>query len=278
VLEADGLCAAAGKGQILVLDTVFRLAGPTTSHTFAAHEAVAIPGLSKPVELFEVGWEPSGKRPLTVVIADDSVLLRSGIAGLLASHNFRVVGEAGDAVQLLELVDALRPDLAVVDIRMPPTHTLEGIRAAARLKEQYPRMGVLILSQHLESRAALSLLEEHKQRIGYLLKDRVGDVSEFVAALLSIAEGGTALDRDVVARLMGRRRVDDPIEGLSAREIEVLSLMAEGLSNQAISERLTLGVRTVEAHIATIFSKLGLEPESDAHRRVLAVVAFLRRP
>jgi DNA-binding NarL/FixJ family response regulator len=210
-------------------------------------------------------------------LADDSVLLRSGISGLLSANGFRVVGEAGDAKELEELVAAFRPDLAVVDIRMPPTHTLEGIRASERLKIRYPDMGILLLSQHLESRAALNLLETHKQRVGYLLKDRVADVDEFVTALRTLAAGGTALDRDVVALLMGRRRLDDPMENLSARELDVLSLMAEGLSNQAISERLVLGLRTIEAHIASIFSKLGLEPETDAHRRVMAVVAFLRR-
>ena len=278
VVEASRLCARASGGEILAMRTVEELAGSATSHAFRPRETMELSGLPGEQVVFEVAWRRADARPLTVVVADDSILLRSGIAGLLATHGFRVVGEADDAVQLLELVDAFHPDLAVVDIRMPPTHTLEGIRAAERLKEQYPDMGVLLLSQHLESRAALTLLASNKQRVGYLLKDRVADVEEFIAALRTIADGGTALDRDVVSLLMGRRRVDDPLESLSSREVEVLSLMAEGLSNQAISERLVLGIRTVEAHIASIFTKLGLEPVADGHRRVQAVVAFLRRP
>ena len=277
VVEASRLCARAKGGEILALGLIAELAGSATLHTFASRDRMELSGLPGEHTVVEVQWQPVDSRPLTVVIADDSVLLRSGIVGLLSLHGFRVVGEAGDATQLLELVDAFRPDLAVVDIRMPPTHTLEGIRAAERLKEHYPDMGVLLLSQQLESRAALTLLETNKQRVGYLLKDRVADVEEFITALRTIAEGGTALDRDVVALLMGRRRVDDPLDGLSDREVEVLSLMAEGLSNQAISERLVLGVRTVEAHIASIFSKLGLEPVGEGHRRVMAVIAFLRR-
>lgn len=278
VVEASRLCAKARGGEILALSLVVDLAGSATTHIFEEREPMELNGLPGEHTVIEVRWQPVDSRPLTVVIADDSVLLRSGIVGLLSMQGFRVVGEAGDATQLLELVDAFRPDLAVVDIRMPPTHTLEGIRAAERLKEQYPEMGVLLLSQHLESRAALTLLETNKQRVGYLLKDRVADVPEFISALRTIADGGTALDREVVSLLMGRRRVDDPLESLTSREVEVLSLMAEGLSNQAISGRLVLGVRTVEAHIASIFSKLGLEPVTEGHRRVMAVVAYLRRP
>ena len=278
VNEAARLCALAFGGEILVSGVIASLSESTTKHPMTPRGPTELAGLST-TEVFEVPWARADDRPLTVVLADDSVLLRSGIAGLLKSQGFRIVGEGGNASELLALADALRPDLAIVDIRMPPTHTLEGIRAATILKSKYPEMGVLLLSQHLESRAALGLLSDYPERIGYLLKDRVADVGEFVTALRTIAGGGSAIDREVISRLMGRRRIDDPIEELTERELDVLSLMAEGLSNQAIQQRLNLtSVRTVESHIAEIFSKLGLEPEPDGHRRVLAVVAFLRRP
>ncbi|HEX5369322.1 MAG TPA: response regulator [Dehalococcoidia bacterium] len=166
VVEASRLCAKARGGEILALNLVRDLAGSATTHDFQLHDPVELSGLSGPYGVSQVQWQPADARPLTIVIADDSVLLRSGIVGLLSSHGFRVLGEAGDATHLLELVDAFRPDLAVVDIRMPPTHTLEGIRAAEHLKEKYPDMGVLLLSQHLESRAVLTLLESNSQRVG----------------------------------------------------------------------------------------------------------------
>lgn len=276
--EASRIGSQARPGQVIAGDVVVRLGGDAVLHRCTPlPDPVPVSG-SRVVAGFEIAWHDSAATPRTVVLADDSTLLRSGIASLLQANGFRVVGEAGDGDTALELVRTLRPDIAILDIRMPPTQTIEGIRVAARIREEVPDTAVLLLSQHLESAAALSLVADHSQRIGYLLKDRVADVAEFVDALRTIVAGGTALDPDVVARLVGRRRVGDPIEDLTAREVEVLSLMAEGRSNQAISERLTLSPRTVEAHIASIFSKLGLEPEPDGHRRVLAVVAFLRRP
>jgi DNA-binding NarL/FixJ family response regulator len=161
---------------------------------------------------------------------------------------------------------------------MPPTHTLEGILAAGWIRKHHPQVGIMILSQYLESPAALTLLTEHQRGVGYLLKDRVANVDQFIEALLEVASGGTAIDPEVIARLVGRRRIDDPLGDLTSREVEVLSLMAEGRSNQSISERLTISLRTVETHVASIFTKLGLEPEGEGHRRVQAVVAYLRRP
>jgi DNA-binding NarL/FixJ family response regulator len=257
---------------------VIRLAGPGSPARVVPIGELALAGFPGPTKAFEVLWDPVAERPLSVVIADDSVLLRSGIARLLAGNGFRVLAEAGDGEELKKLVDAFQPDLVVADIRMPPTHTLEGIQAAGWIRSRYPDIGIMILSQYLESPAALSLLTEHQRGIGYLLKDRVANVDGFIEALRNVASGGTAIDADVVARLVGRRRVDDPIGELTPRELDVLSLMAAGRSNQAIGELLTLSLRTVESHIANIFSKLGLEVEAEGHRRVQAVVAFLRRP
>jgi serine/threonine-protein kinase len=278
VVEASRLCGMARGGQILAADVVVRLAGPSSPARVVSVGELALAGFPGPINAFEVLWDPVAERPLSVVIADDSVLLRSGIARLLAGNGFRVVAEAGDGEELKRLVDAFEPDLVVADIRMPPTHTLEGIQAAGWIRSRYPNIGIMILSQYLESPAALSLLTEHQRGIGYLLKDRVANVDEFIEALRNVALGGTAIDADVVARLVGRRRVDDPIGELTPRELDVLSLMAAGRSNQAIGENLTLSLRTVESHIASIFSKLGLEVEAEGHRRVQAVVAFLRRP
>ena len=216
------------------------------------------------------------QRAVRVVIADDSVLLREGIARLLEESGFEVVGQAGDAEELLRKVGAHKPDVAVVDVRMPPTHTDEGLRAAHRIRAEHPETAVLVLSQYVEEAYALELLSESTERTGYLLKDRVADVETFTDAVRRVANGGSALDPEVVALLLGRRRREDPLAVLTPREREVLGLMAEGRSNSAMAGALVVSERAVEKHVTAIFSKLDLPPAAEDHRRVLAVLAFLR--
>ena len=211
-----------------------------------------------------------------VVIAEDSVLLREGIARLLEESGFEVAGQAGDADDLLRKVGAHKPNIAVIDIRMPPTHTDEGLRAAQEIREKYPDTGVLVLSQYVEEAYALELLSESTESTGYLLKDRVADVDSFTDAVRRVATGGSALDPEVVALLLGRRRREDPLQSITPREREVLGLMAEGRSNAAIAEALVVTERAVEKHVTSIFSKLDLTPTVEDHRRVLAVLAYLR--
>jgi len=212
-----------------------------------------------------------------VVLADDSVLLREGVARLLEDAGFEVVGQAGNAEELLLKVRSYSPQVAIVDIRMPPTHTDEGLRAAREIREKYPGTGVLVLSQYVEPDYALDLLSESAEGVGYLLKDRVADVGEFAAAVRRVAEGGSALDPAVVALLVGRSRKDDPVARLTPREREVLEQMAEGRSNQAISQRLFVTERAVEKHVTGIFGKLRLPADAADHRRVLAVLTYLRQ-
>jgi DNA-binding NarL/FixJ family response regulator len=209
-------------------------------------------------------------------VAEDSVLLREGVVRLLEENDFEVVGQAGDAEDLIRKVSAHRPDVAVVDIRMPPTQTDDGLRAALEIRSRFPGIGVLMLSQYVEEEYAFDLLGENAQRMGYLLKDRVADVDRFVEAVRRVGEGGSALDREVVAHLLGRRRADDPLAELTPREREVLALMAEGRTNHAIADQLVVSERAVEKHVTSIFDKLGLAPAAEDHRRVLAVLAFLR--
>jgi DNA-binding NarL/FixJ family response regulator len=213
---------------------------------------------------------------LRVVIADDSVLLRAGLVRLLADAGFDVVAAVGDAAALVEAVEKHRPDVAIVDVRMPPGFTDEGLRAAIDLRRRFPETGVLVLSQVVEERFAQELLALGARGVGYLLKDRVADVAEFVAAVRRVARGGAAIDPEVVAQVMGRRRRDTPLDELTPREREVLSLMAEGRSNVAIAERLAVGEGAVEKHVSSIFSKLGLAPAESDHRRVLAVLLYHR--
>jgi DNA-binding NarL/FixJ family response regulator len=221
---------------------------------------------------------PTDTEPMRtrVAIADDSVLLREGIAALLEDSGFEIVAQSGTADDLLLKVRSLRPDIAIVDIRMPPTHTDEGLRAAQQIRERYPDTSVLVLSQYVESGYALDLLAESAEGVGYLLKDRVSDVREFAAAVQRVANGGTALDPAVVSRLVGSRRGTGPLDELSAREREVLELMAEGRSNTGIAARLVITERAVEKHVTSIFQKLRLPAASDDHRRVLAVLTYLR--
>jgi DNA-binding NarL/FixJ family response regulator len=211
-----------------------------------------------------------------VVIAEDSALLREGLARILAEGDFEVAGQCANADELRDVVRRRRPNVAVVDVRMPPTHTDEGARAARELREEYPEMGVLLLSQVVEAAHALALFSERPEGFGYLLKDRVLEIDDFLEAVRRVGRGGTAIDPDVIAQLLGRPREDDPLSELTPREREVLALMAEGLSNRGICGRLFLSPKTVEAHVKNIFMKLGLMPAPDDHRRVLAVLAFLR--
>jgi DNA-binding NarL/FixJ family response regulator len=211
-----------------------------------------------------------------VVIADDSGLLREGLARLLQESGVEVCATAGDATGLVEAVVRTAPDIAIIDIRMPPTYTHEGAAAAMQLRQQMPELGVLLLSQAVETHFASQLLDRYSERFGYLLKDRVLDVETLTSALRTIAAGGTVLDPEIVRHLMRRDSAADPLASLTEREREVLALMAEGRSNSAITERLTVSPKTVESHIASIFSKLGLHGAEDDHRRVLAVLAALR--
>jgi DNA-binding NarL/FixJ family response regulator len=211
-----------------------------------------------------------------VVVADDSVLLREGLVRLLEESGFEVAGQAGDAEDLLRKVGAHQPDVAVIDVRMPPTHTDEGLQAARRIRAEHPATAVLVLSQYVEEGYALDLLAETTERTGYLLKDRIADVDTFTDAVRRVAQGGSALDPEVVALLLGRRRRQDPLSVLTPREREVLGLMAEGRSNGAIAEALVVTERAVEKHVTSIFSKLDLTPAAEDHRRVLAVLAYLR--
>jgi DNA-binding NarL/FixJ family response regulator len=211
-----------------------------------------------------------------VVIADDSVLLREGVSRLLAEAGFDVVGQAGDADELLREVADKVPDVAIVDIRMPPTHTDEGLRAARELRTRHPTLGVLVLSQYVRPSYAFELLADNASGVGYLLKDRVSDLRELTDAVERVGAGGSVHDPSVVAQLVGRHRPGhDSIDDLSDREREVLALMAEGRSNRAIAERLFIAERTVEKHVKSILMKLHIAESQDDHRRVLAVLAYL---
>jgi len=211
-----------------------------------------------------------------VIVADDSVLLREGVTRLLENAGHEVVGQAADREELMRKARAHKPDVAIIDIRMPPTHTDEGLQAARTIRKELPGTGVVVLSAYIEEAYALELLGENPAGVGYLLKDRVWDGDRFAEAVRRVAEGGSALDPEVVSHMLGRRRVHAPLEGLTSREHDVLGLMAEGRSNQAIADALVISGRAVEKHVASIFTKLHLPPAPEDHRRVLAVLAFLR--
>jgi DNA-binding NarL/FixJ family response regulator len=213
---------------------------------------------------------------MRVVVADDTLVTREGIVRLLRDAGVEVVAQAGDGGELLRHVAVHRPDVAIVDIRMPPTHTDEGLVAAQQIRAENPTIGVLVLSHYVEPSYAMRLIEEQPERVGYLLKERIFDVATLVDALRRIVDGETVIDPTIVSRLVRRRRLRDPMSDLTDREREVLGLVAEGMSNRAIASRLFVTDRTVEAHVTQIFQKLGLTESPDQHRRVLAVLAFLR--
>jgi DNA-binding NarL/FixJ family response regulator/class 3 adenylate cyclase len=293
------LCAAGHGGQILLSQATVETLDDVEVQDLGRHE---LRGLDTPERIFQLlfeggvaefpplrlglsvdaqaepvgGGAQKGEESLRVALAEDGVLLREGIARLLTEAGFEVVGQSGTAEDLLLKVRSYAPHVAVVDIRMPPTQTDEGLRAAQEIRAKHPDVGVLVLSQHVEPTYAMELLAESAEGVGYLLKDRVADIDEFTAAVRRVAEGGSALDPSLVTELVGRRRERDPVEALTPREREVLGLMAEGRSNQAIGELLFVTPRAVEKHITNIFAKLGLPPATEDHRRVLAVLAFLK--
>ena len=280
VHRASRIANAGHGGQVLLSER--------TAKALVAREPrdlglYALPDLADPERIFQLGegsFPPLRARPGTAAIrlslADDSVLLREGLARLLGDAGFDVVSQAGNAEDLLRHVAMHRPDVAIVDIRMPPTHTDEGLVAAQAIRERHPDVGVLVLSQYVEPAYALELLGQSAEGVGYLLKDRVSDLEEFAASVRRVAEGGSALDPAVVDQLVGRKRRDDPLDELTPREREVLELMAQGRSNQAIAERMFVTLRAVEKHVTSIFTKLRLPASTEDHRRVLAVLAYLR--
>jgi DNA-binding NarL/FixJ family response regulator len=213
---------------------------------------------------------------LRVLLADDAVLLRDAIASALTLAGFAVVGQAGDVPTLMALTASTQPDVVIVDVRMPPTHTTEGLQAAQEIRRRQRGVGILVLSQYVETRYAMELIRDNPAGIGYLLKDRVSRVADLAEAVRRVANGGSVIDPEVVGRLLGRPRHHSPLDELTPREREMLALMAEGRSNQGIAERLVLEVKTVEGHISHVFGKLGLEPQTEDHRRVLAVLTYLR--
>jgi DNA-binding NarL/FixJ family response regulator/class 3 adenylate cyclase len=286
VHRAARICQAGHGGQVLLSkSTCEELDGMFDVRDLGEHELPGLPEAERIYQLDIPGFPDHfpplefarrGMRGVRVVLAEDSVLLREGIARLLEDQGFEVAAQSGTADDLLRHVGMHKPDVAIVDIRMPPTQTDEGLRAAQEIRERWPETGVLVLSQYVEPGYAMELLGENAEGVGYLLKDRVSDVEEFAAAVRRVGEGGSALDPAVVSQLVGRRRRDDPLEGLTPREREVLGLMAEGRSNQAIAESLVITLRAVEKHVTSIFGKLRLSSTDQDHRRVLAVLTFLK--
>jgi DNA-binding NarL/FixJ family response regulator/class 3 adenylate cyclase len=259
--------------QLTVPDLPSDFPPPRTLETLLP---AAVPFAGREHELATIAATGMKKGDVRVVVADDSVLLREGLVRLLDDAGFQVVGKAGDSEELLDEVARTHPTVAITDIKMPPTHTDEGLRAAEQIRREHPSVGVLVLSQYLESRYAMRLLEHYPERVGYLLKDRVSDVAILGDAVRRIAEGECVLDPTIVSRLVGRRRREDPLGDLTEREREVLSLVAEGLSNKAIAQRLGMTLEAVETRVAAVFGRLGLIGTPDDLPRIVAVLDFLR--
>ncbi len=277
LVMARRLCDDAEPGQILVSDVVRLLVGGRVDVVFEPLGLRALDGFADPVLVVAVPWEPLVDEPsLRVVVADDAPLVRSGVVRLLADAGFVVIAEVGDAAALIVAVDADPPDLVVTDIRMPPTNTDEGLRAAATIRERHPEVAVLVLSQHVEGRAAAALFDGRPAGIGYLLKERVSDLAEFTDACRTVAAGGSVIDPTVAEQLVHRRRHDQAMARLTDREREVLALMARGCSNQAIADELVVGAKTVETYVRAIFQKLDLEETAEGNRRVQAVIRWLQ--
>jgi DNA-binding NarL/FixJ family response regulator/class 3 adenylate cyclase len=275
VVEAARLCSAASPGQILSARTVRQVVGRGSEHAFEPVEPLTLRGFADPLEADVVVWTPPDTAAPRVLLADDAVVVRQGIARVLEDDGFQVVGQAGDAGQLLQLTAELLPDVVVTDIRMPPSFELEGLQAAMEIRRRFPNIGVLVLSQHVVTEYAVQLLGEGSTGVGYLLKERITAIDAFTAAVRRVAGGGTAVDPEIVAALMDSSFAEDPLGALTEREREVLSLMAQGLSNTGIAERLVVSPRTVESHVAGIFEKLDIPPESQDDRRVQAVLRHL---
>jgi DNA-binding NarL/FixJ family response regulator/class 3 adenylate cyclase len=285
VHRAARICEAGHGGQVLLSQATRSLAPEARVKDLGLHR---LKDLAEPEQIFQLvdnglatefpplRFARDARNGMRVALSDDTVLLREGVARLLGDAGFEIVAQSGTADDLLRHIAMHKPDVAIVDIRMPPTHTDEGLRAAQEIRARFPGVGVLVLSQYVEPGYAMELLAESAEGVGYLLKDRVSDVEEFTAAVRRVGEGGSALDPAVVSQLVGRRRKDDPLAEITPREREVLELMAEGRSNQAISERLFITPRAVEKHVTSIFNKLRLPASSEDHRRVLAVLTYLR--
>ena len=276
VVVARRLCDAATSGKILASDLVRSLVGNRPDIRFAPLDAFELKGIPEPVVAAGILWTPLPEQaPIRVNVADDAALIRAGVVRLLADEGFDVVAEASDYTSLTSAIDRDPPDLVITDIRMPPGNRDEGLRAASYVKANHPGVAVLILSQYVEASAAAGLLDGQTAGVGYLLKERVSELDAFIRAARTIAGGGSLIDPLVTDQLLSKRRANDRVASLSDRESEILALMAQGLSNQAISAELFLSAKTVETHVRSIFNKLGLPEDVDGNRRVQAVIRWL---
>ena len=282
---AARLCSLAAPGEILASTVATYLAGPLEGIEYEGRGETRLKGIRDPVPVVRVRPidDPISRLAnaavpvaMRVAVADDSVLLREGVVRVLKESGFNVVAQADNGDELMAAIAFDPPDVVVTDIRMPPTFTDEGLRVAHQIRARYPEVGVLLLSQYVETDFAVELVSAGAARLGYLLKDRVANVQEFTDAVRRVGAGGSVIDPEVVSRLVGRARVASPLDDLTEREREVLALMAEGRSNNAIAERMSLSLKSIEGHVRSIFGKLGLLSTADDHRRVLAVLSFLR--